>query len=177
MTDNIVSTPKFVAFVIAFAMLAALLMFYGDGFIPIIDHANVAFHEAGHFVFEVLGDTMGLYGGTLGQLLPPIISAVVFWRQKSLVSVSIALLWLFENFFDIAEYMATASSKGPIVWGVWGWGYHDWWVILSRWGALRYDTTLATIMRVMGWLGLFSTLVWITYFWWQCKKFYTNLGY
>src|SRR4030042_1487961 len=106
--------------------------------------------------------------------LSPIISAVIFWTQKSLVSVSVALLWLLENFFDIAAYMETAGSEGPIVLGVLGWGYHDWWVIFSRWGVLRYNTTIATIMRVTGWLGLFSTLVWITYLWWQCKKFYAR---
>ena len=66
MDDNIVSTPKFVAFVIAFAMLAALLVLDNDGFIPIIYYANVAFHEAGHFIFRVFGEPMGLYGGTLG---------------------------------------------------------------------------------------------------------------
>ncbi len=175
MTDNIVSTPKFVAFVIAFAMLAALLVLDDDGFIPIIDHANTVFHEAGHFIFMEFGDTMGLYGGTLGQMLPPIICAVVFWRQKSLVSLSVALLWLFENFFDIAAYIATARSEGPVVMGVLGRvGIHDWWRILIRWRALQYDTTLATIVRVMGWLGLFSTLLWTTYLWWRCKKFYSR---
>ena len=173
MTDNIVSTPKFVAFVSAFFMLAAVLVL-GDGFISIIDDANVLFHEIGHFVFHLFGHTVGLYGGTLGQLLPPIISVVIFWRQKSLVSVSVALLWLFENFFDIAAYMETARSEGPIVFGVLGWGQHDWWRIFSHWGVLRYDTTIATIMKVTGWLGLCSTLVWITYLWWRCKKFYAR---
>ena len=175
MDDNIVSTPKFVAFVIAFAMLAALLVLDNDGFIPIIYYANVAFHEAGHFIFKVFGEPMGLYGGTLGQLLPPLICAVVFWRQKSLVSLSVALLWLFENFFMAAGYIETARSEGPIVWGVLGWyGHHDWWVILRRCGALQYDTTIATIVRVMGWLGLFSTLAFITYFWWRCREFYAK---
>jgi hypothetical protein len=172
MDDNIVSTSKFAAFVIAFSILVALLIVNDNGFIPIIDDANVVFHEGGHFVFDVFGDTMGLYGGTLGQLLPPIICAVVFWRQKSLISVSAALLWLFENFFMIAGYMATARSEGPVVLGVMGIGIHDWWRILIRWRALQYDTTLATIVRVMGWLGLGSTLVWITYLWWKCKKIF-----
>ncbi len=172
MDDNIVSTPKFVAFVIALSILVALLIVNDYGFISIIDDANVAFHEAGHFIFEVFGDTMGLWGGTLGQLLPPIISIVVFWRRKSLVSVSVALLWLFENFFDIAAYMETAKSDGPIVFGVLGWGYHDWWCIFSHWGILHYDTTIAAIMRITGWLGLFSTLVGTTYLWWQCQKIF-----
>ncbi len=174
MTDNIVSTPKFIAFIIAFAMLAVLLVLDDNGLIPIIDYANIVFHEVGHFVFQVFGDTMGLYGGTLGQLLPPIICAVVFWRQKSLVSLSVALLWLFENFFMAAGYIETARSEGPVVMGVLGVGIHDWWRILIRWRALKYDTTIATIVRIVGWVGLSSTLVYVTYFWWRCKKFYAK---
>ncbi len=175
MDDNIVSTPKFIAFVIAFAVLAALLVLDNNGFIPIIDDANVAFHEAGHFVFVVFGDRMGLYGGTLGQLLPPIICAVVFWRQKSWVSLSVSLLWFFENFFITAAYMETARSEGPVVLGVLGnIGIHDWWEILIRWRVLQYDTTIATIVMIVGWVGLFSTLLWITYFWWRCRVFYAK---
>ena len=63
---------------------------------------------------------MGLYGGTLGQLLPPIVAVVVFWRQRSLTSVSVALLWLFENFFDIAQYIASSRRKGLKIYGVLG---------------------------------------------------------
>ena len=91
-----------------------------------------------------------------------------------MVSLSVALLWLFENFFMAAGYIETARSEGPVVMGVLGVGIHDWWRILIRWGALQYDTTLATIARVMGWLGIFSTLVWTTYLWWQCRKFYAK---
>jgi len=166
---NIVSTPKFAAFVIGLSILAALLMFDDDGYIRIIDDANLLFHEAGHLIFGLFGDTMGLYGGTLGQLVIPIICAVAFWKQKSLVSVSVALLWVFENFFNIAGYMATARSLEVYLIGG---GEHDWTSILSRWGVLQYDTTIATIVRVIGWFGLFLTLVWTTYLWWQYKKIY-----
>ncbi len=171
MTDNIVSTPKYVAFVIAFAVLAALLMTDDDGFLPIIGYANVVFHEAGHFIFAVFGDSMGLYGGTLGQLLPPMAAAVYFWRRRSLTSVSVALLWFFMNFFDIAEYIASSRREGPKVYGVLGWGFHDWWAILTRWGLLRHDTTVATIVRAMGWLGLLATLVFMTLLWRSSRKY------
>jgi len=168
---NTVSTPKLVLFVISFFILVALLIFDDDGFIFIIDHANLLFHEAGHLIFGLFGDTMGLYGGTLGQLVIPIICGVAFWRKESLVSASVVLLWFFENFFNIAVYMADARSQElPLVGG----GEHDWTNILSRWGVLQYDTTLATILRVIGWLGLFLTLVWITYLWWQDKKTYSR---
>ncbi len=168
-----VSTPKYIAFVIGFLILAALLVFNDDGYIRFIDDANLWFHEGGHFIFGLFGDTMGLYGGTLGQLIIPIICGVAFWRQESLVSVSVALLWFFQNFFDIAVYMADArAQKLPLLPAG---GEHDWTNILSRWGALQYDTTLATILRAMGWLGLFLTLVWTTYLWRQDKK--THAGH
>ena len=161
---NRISTPKFVAFIIGFFALIALLIFDDDGFIFIIDDANLLFHEAGHLIFGLFDPTMGLYGGTLGQLLIPIVCGVAFLRQRSWVSVSVSLLWFFENLFNIAPYVADARAQDlPLVGG----GEHDWANILSRWGALEHDATLATTLMVMGWIGLISTLVWTTYLWRQ----------
>ena len=170
-TGKMVSTPKFVAFIIGFSILVTVLIFDDDGYISVLDDANLLFHEAGHLIFGLLGPTIGLYGGTLGQLVFPIASAVAFWRQESWVSVSVALLWFFENFNNIARYVADARPQElPLVGG----GEHDWTNILSRWGALQYDTTLAMILIVVGWLGLFSTFAWTTYLWWQSKKIYSE---
>ena len=103
-----------------------------DRYISIIDDANLLFHEAGHLIFGLFGDTLGLYGGTLGQLVFPITSAVVFWRQESWVSASVALLWFFENINNIAAYVADARSQElPLVGG----GEHDWANILSSLGS------------------------------------------
>ena len=164
-----VTTLKFMAFIIGFSTLVALLMVYDKGYIPIIDDLNLLLHEAGHLVFMLFGYTMGLYGGTLGQLAFPIIFAVAFLRQKSIVSVTVSLLWLFENFFNIAAYAADARAQVLPLLGGDSRG-HDWTNILSYWGALQYDTTIATVLRVMGWLGLLFTLVWITYLWWTGSK-------
>ena len=162
-----VSTPKFVAFIIGFLMLAALLAFDDDGYISIIDDANLLFHEAGHLLFGLFGASLALYGGTLGQLAIPIICAVAFWRQISLVSFSVTMLWLFENFFNIAAYVADARSQQlPLLGG----GEHDWTNILTRWGALQHDTTIATILIAIGWIGLFATLVWTAYLWLLNKR-------
>ncbi|MFC1992945.1 hypothetical protein ACFLV3_03945 [Chloroflexota bacterium] len=166
-----VSTPKFIAFLIGFFVLVTLLILDKDGYIFIIDDANLLFHEAGHLIFGLFGNNMGLYGGTLGQLAIPIICGIAFLRQESLVSVSVASLWFFQNFFNIARYMADARSQLlPLVGG----GKHDWTNILSRLGLLQYDTTLATILRIMGWLGLCLTLAFVAYLWLQDKKTYNR---
>ena len=144
-----VSTPKFAAFLTGFFALIAVLISDDDGFVYIIDDANLLFHEAGHLISGFLGPTMGLYGGTLGQLVIPVVCGVAFLRQGSWVSVSVSPLWLFENFFNIARYVADARAQAlPLVGG----GEHDWANILSRWRALEHDATMATILVVMGWV-------------------------
>ena len=50
-----VSTPKFVAFVLGFLLVASLILFDQDGYVSVIDDANLLFHEAGHLIFGFLG--------------------------------------------------------------------------------------------------------------------------
>ncbi len=38
-----------------------------------LDFVNLAFHEAGHPFFGLFGDTLGLHGGTIGQLIFPVV--------------------------------------------------------------------------------------------------------
>ncbi len=53
------------------------------GWVPILDSANLAFHEAGHPLFGILSDRLMVYGGTLMQLLMPGICAFEMRRQQS----------------------------------------------------------------------------------------------
>lgn len=128
-----------------------------DGWIPILDGANLAFHEAGHLVFGLFGATLGLYGGTLGQLVFPVIVFVVFRRRADLTGMALGLVWFFENWLNIAVYMADARKQVlPLVGG----GEHDWWHILSRWDALAQDTNLAAFVQFFAWCGLLATWAW-----------------
>jgi hypothetical protein len=138
--------------------LFAIILFDDDGFIVVLDHANLAFHEAGHPLFGLLGSTLGLYGGTLGQLVFPIVASVSFWRQRQAVGLALSGVWLFENFLNIARYMADARAQIlPLVGG----GEHDWYHIFSRWGVLDYDTGVAAITRTFGWLGMIGCMLWL----------------
>ena len=157
-----ITTPKFLALLAGFLLLSLAVIFDADGFIFIIDHANLIFHEAGHPIFGILGPTWGLYGGTLGQLLIPVIAGIAFLRQGALASVAVSMLWFFENFFNIARYMADARAHLlPLVGG----GEHDWTNIFSRWGVLSHDVIIANFVRFLGWAGLISTMIFVTYKW------------
>lgn len=137
-----------------------------DGFIPVLDHANLAFHEAGHVFFGIFGPTLNLYGGTLGQLVFPVVVTVSFWRKGALVSAALALLWLFQNFLNIARYMADARAQQiPLVGGE-----HDWFNILSRWSALSSDTMLARLLSTLAWLGMLATCIGIGLVWYRDRS-------
>ena len=143
-----------------FLFLSCLLLTDPDGYIRILDDANLIFHEAGHPIFGILGSTLGLYGGTLGQLAFPVITSVAFWRRKEPVSFAVTLAWFFENLFSIARYMADARAQVlPLVGG----GQHDWQAIFTGWGTLNADTQIAGVVRALGWLGLLATWAWIAW--------------
>lgn len=135
--------------------------------VPVLDDANLAFHEAGHVFFAVLGSTMGLYGGTLGQLVFPILTAGSFARQGRVPGAALCLFWLFENLINIARYMADARARLlPLAGG----GEHDWLHILTRWGMLEHDTRLAAVVAAIGWFGMGATVAWLARRAWQDRE-------
>ena len=77
---------------------------------------------------------------------------------------AVAGAWFFENFLNIARYMADAREQVlPLVGG----GEHDWTNIFSRWGALSSDTLIAGRVAGVGWLGLLAMWIWIIWRWRQ----------
>src|SRR3972149_2463730 len=93
--------------------LGAWLVFYGlflwhaaadrDGFL-LMDHVNLIVHEAGHLLFGWFGATLGLWGGTLLELLVPLALVVYFAWQRHASGTAFAAFFFFENFLYIATY-------------------------------------------------------------------------
>jgi hypothetical protein len=134
------------------------------GFAFILDHANLLFHEAGHPIVGLFSTRLEPYGGTLGQLAFPLILLVNFWRQRQPLGLAAASLWFFENWFNIARYLADARSlELPLLGG----GDHDWNTILSRWGWLQFDTRIAHVITLSAWAGIALTCVWVGWRAWK----------
>ena len=153
-----VSSINFIFISLVVISLIILLLTDKDGFIPILDHINLTFHEAGHGIFGILGNTLGLYGGTLGQLLVPGLIAGSFWKKGHTFPFALILIWFFQNFFNISRYVADARAQIiPLVGG----GDHDWINILTRWNLLSSDTTIAGVFYLIGWLGIIFVWIWV----------------
>ncbi|NCN22717.1 MAG: hypothetical protein GW921_00680 [Gallionella sp.] len=156
-------TPVTAAGLAGYGFAALLILWLAHTephWVYVLDSANLAFHEAGHPLFSVFGDWLTVYGGTLGQLMFPLGVLVSFYRQRATFSCAFAVLWLGENLFNIAVYMADARVQLlPLV----GNGEHDWTEIFSRWGVLDWDTGIAGVVRVAGWLLIGGASLWLLY--------------
>lgn len=135
-----------------------------DGFLLILDSVNLAIHEFGHPFFAIFGEAPGWWGGTWMQLLVPLVIAVVFWYQRSALSLAFAAIWFFENLFNIARYVADARAQElPLVGG----GEHDWEWILSRQDMLDQDLQIASTLEKVGWAGIAVSVLFAIWVWWS----------
>lgn len=136
----------------------------GERWVPILDGANLLFHEAGHPIAGIFSERLMVYGGTLGQLTFPLVAAVTFFRSRRPASLFVACAWLAQNGWNIARYMADARAQLlPLVGD--GDRIHDWGEIFSRWGVLRFDTKIAGAVTFVAAVGLAAAWVWLYRHW------------
>lgn len=127
---------------------------------------NLPFHEAGHIVFRLFGRFMSSLGGSLGQLLMPLVclgSFLLFTRDT--FAGSFSLWWFGENFLDLAPYINDARAlRLPLLGGNTGqtspYGFHDWEFILKEAGLLRYDYVLAQVSHKAGIVIMLLASLW-----------------
>lgn len=122
-----------------------------------IDSLDTAVHETGHLLFAVGGEWLGFAGGTLFQLLVPLVFVGYFVRRHDGHAASVALWWVAQNCWNISVYVADATAQAlPLVGG----GEHDWAYLLGRAGWLAKDQELAGTVHFLGVVLLVASVVW-----------------
>lgn len=125
---------------------------------------NLVFHEAGHVIFRLLGDFMTVLGGSLLQLLVPIIFLFSFIKAKDTFAASIMLWWLAQSMMDLVAYIDDAQRQEMwLLGGVQGKdmpGIHDWNNILSQLSLLEYAHVIAVLFS---WLAIIVMLLSFTW--------------
>jgi hypothetical protein len=134
----------------------------GESFMHLI---NLPFHEAGHLIFSPFGRFIGVSGGSLMQLLVPLVCFLTFLiKTRDTFAASVALWWLGESLMDLAPYINDARYlKLVLLGGVTGRDvadYHDWEFILSHLGLLEYDHFFADAAQITGALLLIIAFIW-----------------
>lgn len=141
----------------------------GDGAGESLLHfVNLPFHEAGHLFFSPFGPFVTSLGGTLGQLLIPLLAlGTLLLKNRDPFGAALCLWWFDENFLDIAPYINDASiGELPLLGGNTGgtspYGFHDWEYLLTESGLLSYDHLFARISHLCGALLILLSLIWLS---------------
>ena len=154
-----VSQPALIAWIAGYALFLLYAASNTTGFL-FVDNANLMIHEAGHMFFSWGGYYTQILGGTLGELIVPLVCLLVFVRRGETPAIAFCAFWTFENFLYIAAYMGDARRAAmPLVGG----DESDWAILFSHWQVLHLDRTIAAWTRGAGWLGMLATIGWLVW--------------
>ncbi len=136
--------------------------YVGESFMHLV---NLPFHEAGHIFFTPLGRFMQVLGGSLGQLIMPLVCLFTFLiQQRNPFAASVTLWWFAESLMDLAPYINDARALELILLGgVTGKDvedYHDWEYILRTLGWLQQDHTIAVMAHGLGVILMLTAWAW-----------------
>ena len=126
---------------------------------------NLVFHEAGHVIFLPFGHFMMVLGGTLGQLLVPLIAgAALLIKNRDAFGASLALWWLGQSVMDTAPYINDARDlRLMLLGGGTGQdrpGIHDWENILLDLDLIEHERVIAAAADRLG-----ESLVLLAFLW------------
>ena len=133
-----------------------------------LHRVDLVFHEAGHVFFMPFGQFMAILGGTLGQLIMPIVVIVaLIVTSNDTFGGSVGLWWLGQSLMDCAPYIADARAlQLQLVGGGTGAdrpGAHDWENILLDLNMIQHDTKIAACVHVLGALVMLLAFAWGAY--------------
>lgn len=115
------------------------LWFYG-----VLNGFTLVVHEAGHVVFGLFGRFMMFAGGSLLQVILPVVFVVSFYRSDYRLGTQFSLLWLGQSLISLSIYAADGKKRilpllGDNLDG------HDWHNMLTMMG-------IVDAAPVFGWL-------------------------
>jgi hypothetical protein len=144
---------------------ALIGMDYRDGEIAgaFLHRPLLVFHEAGHVVFRLLGEWMGVLGGSLSQLLMPLILAgALLVKNQDPFGAAIGTWLAGVSLLDLAPYMYDAlHPQLMLLSGMTGeQGGHDWIYLFSSLDLLARAQRIGAAVHTLGALVVLLSLAW-----------------
>jgi hypothetical protein len=126
---------------------------------------NLVFHEAGHVIFMPFGTFMMTLGGSLGQLLMPlIVMLTLIVGNRDNFGGALGLWWAGQSFKDLAPYINDARDlKLMLLGGGTGQdkpGIHDWENLLLDLRLIERDHQIAAAVDALGTILVLAALCW-----------------
>lgn len=146
---------------------------------PSFMHAvNLPFHEFGHVLFRPFGQWLMFLGGSLFQVLLPLLLAGVFlFREGKPFGAALCFWWCGQSLMDVAPYIGDARALAMPLIGEWSEEMvdarefrHDWHNILGAIGLLHWDTRLASLAHGLGSLVMLGGVGYGAAWLWYCYR-------
>ncbi len=150
-----------------FSLWGAWFIFHGVNWETIgssfLHNVNLPFHEFGHVLFSPFGNFMLILGGSLFQILMPLIALFSFsWQMRDNFAAAIMLWWSGQNMIDVAPYIADAKTRSlPLIRGLSD-DYHDWGNLLTMLNCVDSAPTIANITFLFGVATIIFAIYWAT---------------
>lgn len=127
-----------------------------------LDLVDLPIHETGHLIFRILGEFMGVAGGSLFQVIVPAVFVGYFVWNRKFYSAAIVLFWVGQSILNVWVYAADAvAGQLVLTSGLSGseGGFHDWNYLLDRLHLLNSTKTVAGTIRFAGTVTMLMALI------------------
>lgn len=159
------NVPKLI-FAIA-ATLYVLWIAYDPMQGSFLDNVDLPIHETGHLLFRPFGEFMMVAGGSLFQVIFPIVFVGYFIWQRSFYSAAIVALWVGQSILNVWVYASDAVVMQLVLTsgftGSEG-SFHDWNYMLTHFGLLDSVKGVAKVIRFTGTATIVAAGVMAIYF-------------
>ncbi len=132
-----------------------------------LDMVDLPIHETGHLLFRPFGEFLMIAGGSLLQLIFPLVfvgyfiwnekyysaAIVVFWVGQSVLNV-----WVYASDAVVMQLMLTSGSTGAEG------GFHDWNYMLTETGFIKSTKIVSGIIRAAGTLTIITAGIFSIYY-------------
>ncbi len=128
-----------------------------------LDRVDLVFHEAGHVIFGLFGEFIGILGGSLMQVLIPAVVVAYFFMHRQPYSAAVTLFWVAQSLFNVSVYARDAQARVlPLLGGEDT--LHDWNYLLGKLGLLRWDQAVGDLIYIAGLVALAMSVLGGLYF-------------
>ncbi len=132
---------------------------------------NLPFHEAGHVLLIPFGRFLTVLGGSLFQVLVPVVCGAVFLlKNREPYAAAVTAWWAGQSLMDLAPYIADARAlQLPLLGGHTGAEVegHDWEYLLQTLGLLEQDVVLGRLTFALGALVMLGAIAWAAAVLWR----------
>jgi hypothetical protein len=166
---------------------AALLLalFFWGGRLTLLDYRSgemggsfmhailLPIHEAGHVLFIPFGRFMTVLGGSLFQLLLPLIAAAtLLWQNRDAFGAGIGIWWCGTSLLDLAPYIYDAKNPQLMLLGghTGEDGPHDWIYLLGVFGGVHKAPAWGAIAHGLGVIVMLAGLMIALNVLWRMRK-------